>query len=260
APRLLYHTSHQHPNELMLRLNSGRAPGGKPLMARVLGSFMLGAPIERTAGRACSRPGSTAQVTLSPLRDKFRAAESCWKQLSPALAVIDDSPRCQPLYEYDQKREFRGTRMNESGQTPFTDDPTVADPQPLAAAVPPVREVPTALLGAAYLVVYVFLDFISSTDVQDPFVTYSWNPNTGASIAVALMFGRRMIPFMFIAPLISDVVVRQFPFPLPLELASAVLIGGAYGAAILFLLHPKQRFDRTLQSTYSLFLLTLTPT
>ena len=148
--------------------------------------------------------------------------------------------------------------MNESGQTPFKGDPTVADPPPPAAAVPPVREVPTALVGAAYLAVYVFLDFISSSDVQPPFVNYSWNPNTGASIAVALMFGRRMIPFMFIAPLLSDLVVRQFPFPLPLEVASAVLIGGVYGAAILFLLHPKQHFDRTLQSTYSLFLLILT--
>jgi two-component system sensor kinase FixL len=123
-----------------------------------------------------------------------------------------------------------------------------------------VREVPTALVGAAYLAAYVFLDWISS--LEQPFASYSWNPNSGASIAFAVMFGRRMIPFMFAAPLLDDVIddltIRQFPFPPLFELASAVLIGSFYGAAALFLLHPKQRFDPTLQSIYSLFLLTIT--
>ena len=146
--------------------------------------------------------------------------------------------------------------MNESGQALFEHGHMVIDPPDGAARR--ARAVQTVLLGAAYLVVYVSLDWISFIEPDTPYANYSWNPNTGASIAVAMMFGRRMIPFMFIAPLLSDLVVRQFPFPLPFELASAALIGGIYGAAALFLLHPKQRFDRTLQSMSSLFLLTVT--
>src|SRR5262249_57327362 len=95
-------------------------------------------------------------------------------------------------------------------------------------------------------------------------VSYSWNPNSGASIAFALMFGRRMIPFMFIAPLVDefvdDLLFRQIPVPLHLELATAALIGCVYSVAALFLLHPKTHFDVALQSMRSLFLLTATTT
>jgi two-component system, LuxR family, sensor kinase FixL len=122
------------------------------------------------------------------------------------------------------------------------------------------REVPTVLIGAAYLGVYVFLDWISTA--EEPIAYYSWNPNSGASVAFAVMFGRRMIPFMFIAPLldglVDDLTIRPFAFPLSFDLASTLLIGSVYGAAVLFLLHPKQRFDPTLQSIHSLFLLTAT--
>jgi two-component system, LuxR family, sensor kinase FixL len=121
-----------------------------------------------------------------------------------------------------------------------------------------VLALPTVLLGSVYLVVYVFLDWISSIEQYGPLVNNSWNPNTGASIAVAIIFGPRMIPFMFIAPLLGDLVVRQFPFSFHFELASTILIGSVYGAAALFLLEPKQRFDRTLESISSLALLTFT--
>jgi C4-dicarboxylate-specific signal transduction histidine kinase len=108
--------------------------------------------------------------------------------------------------------------------------------------------------------VYVLLEWISSH--EQPLANYAWNPNSGASIAVALMFGRRMIPFMFLAPLVvdllNDFLFRPIPFPLPSELASAVLMGSVYGTASLFLMHPKQRFDLMLQSAHSLFLLTVT--
>jgi two-component system, LuxR family, sensor kinase FixL len=150
--------------------------------------------------------------------------------------------------------------MNESGQATAEHNHAVVAPEPCAMVSRRVAEVPTAVVGAAYLVVYVILDWISSA--EQPFAYYSWNPNSGASIAFAVMFGRRMIPFMFIAPLVDDFIddltIRQFPFPLSLELAETVLIGSVYGAAMLFLLHPKRRFDPALQSIHSLFLLTAT--
>src|SRR5262249_49809019 len=83
------------------------------------------------------------------------------------------------------------------------------------------------------------------------------DPSAGLSIVVVLLFGRRMIPFLFIAPLLGDLVVLQrIPLPLSIELICAGLIGGVYGAAALLLAHPKLRFDRALPSTRHLFSLT----
>ena len=148
--------------------------------------------------------------------------------------------------------------MSDSGQ-PMVDHGYMAvEPvpsrQPHNAADRRELALPTAVLGSGYLAVYVFLDWITFIEPYGPFAITPWNPNTGVSIVVVLVFGRRMIPFLFIAPLLGDLVVlRQLLLPLTVELASAVLIGGVYGAAMLLLLHPKLRFDRALQSTHDLF-------
>ncbi|MBO0752117.1 MAG: MASE1 domain-containing protein [Bradyrhizobiaceae bacterium] len=126
----------------------------------------------------------------------------------------------------------------------------------MAAASPRARE--TAAAGAVYLAVYVGLDWISTIE-HNHLATYSWNPNSGASIAAVVMFGPRMLPFLFAAPLLSDQVLGQYPsLPLALSVVAAALIGGIYGAAALFLLRPGQHFDRTLQSMSSLIVLTFT--
>lgn len=115
----------------------------------------------------------------------------------------------------------------------------------------------TAAAGAVYLAAYVGLDWISTLS-HDHLATYSWNPNTGASFAVLLMYGPRMLPFVFAAPALGNLAVGPFQLAPPYEAAAALLTGGVYGAATLFLLHPARRFDRTLQSLSSLFLLTFT--
>src|SRR5215467_7790767 len=135
-------------------------------------------------------------------------------------------------------------------RSPATLEPALSK-QPQAALQ---LALPTAFLGAGYLVAYVLLDWISFIEPYRPFGITPWNPNTGLSITVILLFGRRMIPFQFIAPVLGDLVVlRQIPLPLNIELASAVLIGGVYGSAALLLMHPKLRFHRALQSTRDLF-------
>jgi two-component system, LuxR family, sensor kinase FixL len=115
----------------------------------------------------------------------------------------------------------------------------------------------TAFLGIAYLVIAVLLDWISHVEPYAPFAVAPWNPQTGVSIAFILMFGSRMIPFLFIAPLLADLGSHQSPLPLIVELWKAVLIGGVYAAAGLILLHPKLRFDRALQSLRDLLLLVI---
>jgi two-component system, LuxR family, sensor kinase FixL len=114
---------------------------------------------------------------------------------------------------------------------------------------------PTVLLGSGYLIIYVLLDWISYFEPYAQFAITPWNPNTGASIAVILMFGRRMIPFSFIAPLLADLVVRQLPLPLSIEMLSVVVIGGVYAGAGLLLLQSKLSFDRGLSSMRDLLIL-----
>jgi len=111
------------------------------------------------------------------------------------------------------------------------------------------------LLGSGYLVIYVLLDWISDVESYAQFAITPWNPNTGASLVLILIFGARMVPFMFIAPMLGDLVVRQSPLPLSLEVSSAVVIGGVYATAGLLLLHPKLGFDRALSSMRDLLVL-----
>jgi two-component system sensor kinase FixL len=130
-------------------------------------------------------------------------------------------------------------------------------PSPRSDALAP-RHKPflhTAILGAGYLTAYVLLDWISFIEPYGSFPITPWNPNTGASIAMMLIYGRRMIPFLFIAPLLADFAVREFPLPSAVEVASAVLIGGVYSAAALFLLQAKLRFGVALESMRDLVLL-----
>jgi signal transduction histidine kinase len=113
----------------------------------------------------------------------------------------------------------------------------------------------TAFLGITYLAVFVLLDWIGNVEPYAPFASTPWNPGTGVSIALILMFGPRMIPFLFIAPLLVDLAARQLPLPPMIEFWRAFLIAGVYAAAGLLLLHPRLRFDRALQSLRDLLLL-----
>ena len=53
----------------------------------------------------------------------------------------------------------------------------------------------TAIFGIAYLVIFMLLAWIGYVEPTAPFAASPWNPRTGMSIALILMFGARMIPF-----------------------------------------------------------------
>ncbi len=123
-------------------------------------------------------------------------------------------------------------------------------------AVPRRAIFSTASLGIAYLVIAVLLGWIGTVEPYAPFAATPWNPRAGASVAVILLFGARMIPFVFMAPL-ADLAIRHLPLPLIIELWGAVLSGGVYAAVGLFLLRPRLHFDRTLRSLHDLLLLVI---
>jgi two-component system, LuxR family, sensor kinase FixL len=126
-----------------------------------------------------------------------------------------------------------------------------------AIAYPPLVSLPAIIVGVGYLAVYVLLDWISYIEPYGPVGITTWNPSTGLSLALGLMFGRRMIPFLFLGPLLSDLILNQSPVPWSVELSFVTLIGGGYSAALLFLLRPRLQFDPALSSMRDLVLLML---
>jgi signal transduction histidine kinase len=117
---------------------------------------------------------------------------------------------------------------------------------------------PRVAIGAAYVVGYVLLDWISFIDPYAGYNITPWNPPPGLSFIVVLAFGQRMIPYLFVAPLLADLLIRQLPYPWLLELATSAIIGCGYSLGLLFLLRPKTRFNLALFSVRDLFLLLVT--
>ena len=109
-----------------------------------------------------------------------------------------------------------------------------------------------------YLAAYVALDWLSFIDPLGEFGVTPWNPTTGLSIALVLAFGRPFIPWLFIAPLLADGLLRQFPLPIDAELAVALIYGATYAAATWFLTRTDAGFSRSLQSKQDLIRLLVT--
>jgi two-component system, LuxR family, sensor kinase FixL len=134
-------------------------------------------------------------------------------------------------------------------------DAAADHPRPIALRRPPA--LPDWAIGVAYLAGYVFLDWLSFIHPLASFGITPWNPGTGLSFALVLLFGWRMVPYLFLAPMLSDVVNLATPLPIGAALASAAAIGAGYTAASLTLLRPALRFDPELRSLRDLVLLML---
>lgn len=110
-------------------------------------------------------------------------------------------------------------------------------------------------IAACYLASYVLLDWISYVH---PFASSGitpWNPQTGLSFALILLFGIEFIPWLFVASFLADVVVRDLPLPFGAGFLVLLNSGLGFGAAGAFLLSRRARFDPTLSSRGSLVVL-----
>src|SRR5215471_21089072 len=116
---------------------------------------------------------------------------------------------------------------------------------------------PVVIVGVGYVVAYVLLDWISFIEPYGPVGITTWNPSTGLSLTLGLLFGPPMIPLLFVGPLLSDLILNQSPVPWSVELSFVVVIGSGYSAALLFLLRPSLQFDPALSSMRDLILLML---
>jgi signal transduction histidine kinase len=127
-----------------------------------------------------------------------------------------------------------------------------------AMAFPRVFDAHKLIVGLVYLAIYALLDWISFIEPYAHLGITPWNPGTGLSFVLLLLFGLRMIPFLLVSPLLADLVNQQFAMPWHVEILSSVLVGGGYSIAVAFLLHPSFRFDPTLNSMRDLVLLMVT--
>jgi len=110
-------------------------------------------------------------------------------------------------------------------------------------------------VALTYVAGYVLLDWISYVHPFAAFGITPWNPQAGLSFALILLFGRSYLPWLFVTPLIADIVVRGMPLPLGAEILVVATIGLGYGAATTILLAPRVGFDPALASKRSLLLL-----
>jgi signal transduction histidine kinase len=124
-------------------------------------------------------------------------------------------------------------------------------------AYPRVFSLPKPWVGLSYLAIYITLDWISFIHPYGVFGITPWNPQTGLSFALVLLFGLRFFPLLFVAPLLADLLVRQLPFPWTLQLVTVGLIGAGYALGLAFLVRPKVRFDPALTSMRDLIVLIL---
>jgi signal transduction histidine kinase len=118
-----------------------------------------------------------------------------------------------------------------------------------------VFSLPMPVLVAAYLAGYVALDWLSFIQPFAPFGITPWNPPTGLSFVLVLLFGQRFLPWLFVAPFLANVLVRHLPLSWPIELAGDAIIGGGYAAGLLVLLNPKVRFNPALPAMRDVIML-----
>jgi two-component system, LuxR family, sensor kinase FixL len=112
-----------------------------------------------------------------------------------------------------------------------------------------------AEIALSYLACYVLLDWLSYVHPFASFGITPWNPPTGLSFALILLFGAEFMPWLFVAPVLADALVRGFALPLGAEIAASAVIGCGYSIATGLLLSPRLGFDPTLATRRSLLLL-----
>ncbi len=99
------------------------------------------------------------------------------------------------------------------------------------------------------------LDWLSYVHPFASFGITPWNPPTGWSFALIILFGTEFLPWLFVAPILADALVRGLALPPMAEMAAVLIVGGGYSAATSLLLSPRLRFDPSLGTRGSLLLL-----
>ena len=120
---------------------------------------------------------------------------------------------------------------------------------------PQILALPLPWIGALYVCGYVLFEAVSYVHPFGAYGITPWNPSTGLSILVVLLWGRRMLPLLFLTPPLAEVVVRGLALPLWITALEALIVGGGYTIAAVILLQRRLRFDASLTSLRDLSIL-----
>lgn len=126
-------------------------------------------------------------------------------------------------------------------------------PPPGMGAVAPMGWRRLALI-AAYLALYLLLDWASTIH---PFLGYNitpWSPPPGLSLALLFVFGLAYAPLLLVAGIIADVVLRGSTVPIHISLLTNLAAAAGY-TAIVWILQRRLRFDARLESVRDFALL-----
>jgi two-component system sensor kinase FixL len=111
------------------------------------------------------------------------------------------------------------------------------------------------LVIAAYVLAYVFLDWLSFIHPFGPYAITVWNPPPGLSLALLLGFGLRYAPALLIAAALAEITVRHGEANLGDVMVYAVIL--AVGYSLLAAALKRSNFDPQFRSFRDLILFVL---
>ena len=88
---------------------------------------------------------------------------------------------------------------------------------------------------AAYVLLYLFLDWVSFVDPYGPLAITPWNPPPGLSVFMVMRYGIAMTPWLFVAAFLADIFVRGLTAPWPYVVAACAWLAVGYAATTLLL-------------------------
>ena len=77
-----------------------------------------------------------------------------------------------------------------------------------------LQSLPLLSLGVLYTCGHMVLDWLSYVHPFGAFGLTPWNPSTGFGFVLVLVLGRRTLPVLFAALLVSNLTIRGMPVPL----------------------------------------------
>lgn len=105
-----------------------------------------------------------------------------------------------------------------------------------------MQAAPIWLIGPAYIIAYVVLEWLSIISSTPSFGIVPWSPETGLTFAAFLIFGRQFWPYLLLAVAASNVILRR-ELPLLVQLLSPIIVGGGYAVALNWTQQSRWQFD-----------------
>lgn len=115
-----------------------------------------------------------------------------------------------------------------------------------------IAALPPLLAALAYLCAYVLIDTVTDDQFPNSLGIAAWHPSVGLSFVLVLLYGRGMLPLLFVGPFAAELISRG---SVALAALEAIPVGVGYALASILLRRPELRFDTALTSLQEVFVL-----